>query len=159
MLSADPTWGGLARAVLVLGALWWAWTGYAWLTNTVNPDEGAVRLAILGAMGAMLVVALAVPRAFGDDGVIFGVAYMAVRILHLVLFALAARGDRAMLGSVLRLSVGATIGPALIIVAGFTDGNVQAALWTIALTIDYLGGAFSSGGWRVSPVTSPSATG
>ena len=151
MLSADPTWGGLGRALLVLGALWWAWTGYAWLTNTVNPDEGAVRLAILGAMGALLLVALAVPNAFGGDAVLFGVAYFSVRLLHLVLFALAARGDRDMLGSVLRLAVGATIGPALIIGAGFTDGRAQAALWTIALTIDYLGGAFSSGGWRVSP--------
>ena len=56
-----------------------------------------------------------------------------------------------MLGSVLRLAIGSTIGPGLIIVAGFTDGSAQAALWTIALALDYLGGAFSSGGWRVSP--------
>ena len=151
MLADDQTWGGLARALLVLGALWWAWVGYAWLTNTINPDEGAVRLAILGAMGALLLVALAVPNAFGDDGVLFGVAYFSVRLLHIVLFTLAARGDRDMLGSVFRLGVGSTIGPALIIVAGFTDGGAQAALWTIALTLDFLGGAFSSGGWRVSP--------
>ena len=151
MLSADPTWGGLGRALLVLGALWWAWTGYAWLTNTVNLDDEAVRLSILGAMGALLLVALAVPNAFGDDGVLFGVAYLSVRLLHIVLFVLAARGDRDMLGSVMRLAIGSTIGPGLIIVAGFTDGGAQAALWTIALTIDYLGGAFSSGGWRVSP--------
>jgi len=151
MLSDDPTWGGVGRAMLVLGALWWSWTGYAWLTNTVNPDEGAVRLAILGAMGAMLVVALAVPDAFGDDGILFGVFYFAVRLLHIVLFALAAQGDRDLLRSVLRLAIGSTIGPALIIIAGFTDGEAQAALWTISLTIDYLGGAFSSGGWRVSP--------
>src|SRR5207247_9081547 len=81
----------------------------------------------------------------------FGVAYFSVRLLHIVLFVLAARGDRAMLGSVFRLAIGSTIGPVLIIVAGFTDGGAQAALWTIALTLDYLGGAFSSGGWRVSP--------
>jgi low temperature requirement protein LtrA len=151
MLSADQTWGGVGRALLVLGALWWAWVGYAWLTNTVNPDEGAVRLAILGAMGAMLVVALAVPNAFGRDGVLFGVAYLSVRLLHIALFVLAAQGDRDMLRSVLRLAIGSTIGPGLIIVAGFTDGAAQAALWTIALALDYLGGAFSSGGWRVSP--------
>ena len=108
MLSADHTWGGLGRAMLVLGALWWAWTGYAWLTNTVNPDEGAVRLAILGAMGALLLVALAVPDAFGDDAILFGVAYFFVRLLHIVLFTLAARGDRDMLASVLRLGVGST---------------------------------------------------
>jgi low temperature requirement protein LtrA len=151
MLSADPTWAGAGRALLVLGALWWAWTGYAWLTNTVNPDEGAVRLAILAAMGALFVVALAVPEAFDDDGVLFGVAYFAVRLLHIVLFGLAARGDRDMLRSVLRLGIGSTIGPGLIIIAGFTDGEAQAALWTIALVLDYLAGALSSGGWRVSP--------
>jgi low temperature requirement protein LtrA len=151
MLSSDPTWPGVGRALLVLGALWWAWTGYAWLTNNVNPDEGAVRLAILGAMGALFVVALAVPEAFDDHGVLFGVAYLLVRELQIVLFMLAARGDRAMLRSILRLAVGSTIGPGLIIVAGFTDGGTQATLWAIALSIDYLGGYFSSGGWRVSP--------
>jgi low temperature requirement protein LtrA len=151
MLSSDPTWPGVGRALLVLGALWWAWTGYAWLTNNVNPDEGAVRLAILGAMGALFVVALAVPEAFDDDGVLFGVGYLLVRELQIVLFMLAARGDRDMLRSVLRLAVGSTIGPGLIIVAGFTDGEMQAALWAIALSIDFLGGYFSSGGWRVSP--------
>jgi low temperature requirement protein LtrA len=151
MLSSDPTWGGAGRALLVLSALWWSWTGYAWLTNAVNPDEGGVRLAILGAMAAMFIVALSVPTAFGANGVLFGVAYFAVRLLHIVLFVLAAKGDRAMLGSIFRLSIGTTIGAGLIIVAGFTDGDLQAALWTIALTLDYLGGAFSSGGWRVSP--------
>jgi low temperature requirement protein LtrA len=151
MLSSDPTWPGVGRALLVLGAVWWAWVGYAWLTNNVNPDEGAVRLAILGAMAALFVVALAVPEAFDDDGVLFGVAYLLVRELQIVLFMLAARGDRDMLRSVLRLAVGSTIGPGLIIIAGFTDGAAQAALWTIALGIDYLGGYFSSGGWRVSP--------
>jgi low temperature requirement protein LtrA len=152
MLSADPTWAGLGRALLVLGALWWAWTGYAWLTNTVNPDEGAVRLAILGAMAAMLIVALAVPNSFGDDGVLFGVAYFSVRILHLVLYALAARGDRDLQGAVLMLSIGSTIGPSLLIVAGFLDGDAQAALWIVALTVDYFGVLFNRGrGWRVSP--------
>jgi hypothetical protein len=42
VLSDDPTWSGLAHGLLILGALWWAWAAYAWLTNAVNPDEGAV---------------------------------------------------------------------------------------------------------------------
>ena len=41
MLSADPTWGGLLRGVLVLGAIWWAWAAYAWLTNTLNLRKGS----------------------------------------------------------------------------------------------------------------------
>jgi low temperature requirement protein LtrA len=37
LMSHDPTWRGVARGVLVLAALWWAWTGYAWLTNRSSP--------------------------------------------------------------------------------------------------------------------------
>lgn len=58
-LSDDPTWGGLLRGLLLLGALWWAWAAYAWLTNTLNPEEGAVRLVVFGSIAAMLIVSLA----------------------------------------------------------------------------------------------------
>src|SRR5690242_13614836 len=64
-LSRDHTWGGLARGLLLLGALWWAWSAYAWLTNTLDPEEGPVRLAMFAATAAMLIVSLAAPDAFG----------------------------------------------------------------------------------------------
>ena len=67
-MADEPTWEGLAKGLLVLGVLWWSWVGYAWLTSVVDPEEGAVRLAIFAAMAALLVVALCVPGAFGDDG-------------------------------------------------------------------------------------------
>jgi low temperature requirement protein LtrA len=152
LLSDDPTWSGLLRGLLVLAALWWSWAAYAWLTNTLDPEEGAVRLAMLGAMGAMLVAALAVPQAFGDDAVLFGVAYFAVRALHLVLYALAGRGDPDLFRAVLRLVPPATVGPALIVAAGFLDGAAQVGLWAAALAIDYVGVLVGGmRGWRVSP--------
>jgi low temperature requirement protein LtrA len=39
LVSDDPTWPGIVRGLLVLAALWWAWIGYAWLTNTLEPEE------------------------------------------------------------------------------------------------------------------------
>src|SRR6058998_2018730 len=66
LMAATPTWEGVAKGLLVLGVLWWSWTGYAWLTSVVEPEEGVVRLVIFGAMAALLVVALCVPQAFGD---------------------------------------------------------------------------------------------
>ena len=60
LMAASPTWAGLARGLLVLAALWWAWTAYAWLTSVVDPEEGVVRLAMFAAMAAFLVVALGV---------------------------------------------------------------------------------------------------
>src|SRR5438046_7710998 len=108
-LSHHPTWGGLLRGMLLLGTLWWAWSAYSWLTNTLDPEEGAVRLAVLAAVAAMLIVSLAAPRAFGADGFIFGVAYLVVRALHLVLYAIAGRGDRDLLGAVMRIVPGAIV--------------------------------------------------
>jgi low temperature requirement protein LtrA len=151
-LSDDPTWGGLLRGLMLLGALWWAWAAYAWLTNTLNPEEGAVRLVVFAAMGAMLIVSLAVPKAFGTGGVVFGIAYFIVRALHLVLYAIAGRGDRDLLGAVARIVPTATIGPALLVVAGFLDGAAQLAFWGVALAVDYLGVVVGHmRGWRVSP--------
>jgi low temperature requirement protein LtrA len=151
-LADNPTWGGLLRGLMVLGSLWWAWAAYAWLTNTLNPEEGGVRLAVFAAMGAMLIVSLAVPNAFGDDGVTFGVAYFLVRALHLVLYAIAGRGDRDLLRAVLRIVPTAILAPILLVIAGFLDGPAQLALWGAALAVDYLGVLVGHmRGWRVSP--------
>ena len=123
VLLDDPTWGGLGQGLLILAALWWAWAAYAWLTNTVDPDEGVVLAAMLVAMAAMFVTALAVPSAFGDHGVLFGVAFLVVNVMHRTLFTLAARGDPDLLGAILRTSPATFIGCALILAAGFVDGG------------------------------------
>jgi low temperature requirement protein LtrA len=152
LMSHDPSWRGVGRGMLVLAALWWAWTGYAWLTNTLEPEEGQVRGGMFGAMAAMLVVALAVPGAFETDAVLFAVAYLIVRLLHLLLYAIAGKRDPDLLGAVLRFTPSATLAPAIILAAGFVDGRAQAALWVVALAVDYLGALIGRGaGWRVSP--------
>ena len=72
-MSHDLTWRGIGHGLLILAAIWWAWTGYAWLTNALEPEEGQVRAGMFGAMAAMLVVALAVPYGCGVGGERFGV--------------------------------------------------------------------------------------
>lgn len=151
LISADPTWAGLAKGLAVLGVLWWAWAAYAWLTNTIDPDEGPVRLAMFAAMGAMLVASLAVPDVFGDDAFAFACAYAFVRIAHLALYAVAGWGDRDLIGAVGRLGVGSAVGVALLFVAAAMDGPLQVAVWGIALTIDLLGAYVGGGrGWKLS---------
>jgi low temperature requirement protein LtrA len=136
----------------MLAALWWAWAGYAWLTNTVDPDEGPVRVAMLAAMAAMFVAALAVPDAFGRHGVVFGVAFLIVRVMHVALYALAGRGDRDLLAAVLRITPSTVVGAALIIGAGFVDSGLKPVLWLAALAVDYIGPLVGgTSGWRVHP--------
>jgi low temperature requirement protein LtrA len=145
-VSADPTWTRLVEGL----ALWWAWESYAWLGNTAGSDEGPVRVVLLSAMGAMLIASLAVPRAFGDDGVIFGVAYLAVRVLHLAAYAIVSRDDPQLRYVVVRMATTMVPASVLIVVAGALDGTAQALMWAAALAVDY-GGLVARGteGWRV----------
>jgi low temperature requirement protein LtrA len=152
LMAAEPTWAGLVKGLAVLGVLWWSWVGYAWLTSVVNPEEGVVRLAIFGAMAALLVAALCVPEAFDDSALVFACAYGVVRIGQIVLFAVASRGDPALRRSVTGLAVGTGIGVGLLGAAAFTDGTAQAALWAIAIALD-VGGPYIFGaeGWKLVP--------
>ena len=152
VLSDNPTWSGLGHALLILGALWWAWASYAWLTNTVDPGLGAVSAAMLVAMTAMFIAALAVPDAFGSHGVLFGVAFLMVTVMQLTLYALSARRDPDLLAAILRIAPSALAGAALIIVAGFVDGGLKPILWLAALVVAYFVPlVLGTDGWRVQP--------
>ena len=152
VLSDDPTWHGLGHGLLILGALWWVWAAYAWLTNTVDPGDDAVWGTMLVAMAAMFVAALAVPEAFGRHGVVFGVAFLIVNVMHLTLYALTARADRDLLTAILRIAPLALAGAALIVAAGFVHGALRPMLWVLALAVGLFGPLFASvSGWRVEP--------
>src|SRR4051812_35396340 len=143
-VSADPTWTRFVEGLAILTALWWAWESYVWLGNTAGSDEGTVRVVLLSAMGAMLIASLAVPRAFGDDGVIFGVAYFAVRLLHLGAYAIVSREDPQLRYVVVRMATTMLPASILIVVAGALDGTAQGLMWAAALAVDY-GGALARG--------------
>jgi low temperature requirement protein LtrA len=85
--------------------------------------------------------------------VLFGVAYLFVRLLHLVLSALAARDDPDRVGALVRFAPTAILGPSLLVLAGALDGNERIALWAVALTIDYFGPVVIGfgHGWQVAP--------
>jgi low temperature requirement protein LtrA len=151
-VAHDPTWTGLIEGLAILAALWFAWESYVWLANTAASDEGAVRVVLLAAMGAILIASLAVPRAFGADALIFGIAYFATRTMHLVAYAIVGRDDPELRQLVGRLASTMVPAAALLVVAGVLDGTAQAVCWIAALAIDY-GGLVARGveGWRVAP--------
>jgi len=153
LMAEDPTWGGLAKGLLLLGLMWWSWVGYAWLTSVVDPEEGLVRFAMFAAMAALLVVALCLPQAFGDRAVLFACAYGIVRFGQVLLLAAAGRDDPALLRSVGGLAGGTTLGVGLVIVGALVDDEgVRAAIWAFSLLLDmgepYL---FGSEGWKLVP--------
>jgi low temperature requirement protein LtrA len=152
LMSDHPSWGGVGKGLLVLGLLWWAWVGYSWITSVVDPEDDSVRLVIFAAMAAMLIVALAVPRAFGGLALEFALAYAAVRYAQLGLFMIASRDAPGLRHSVLTLAGSTTAGVGILVAGSFLDPGAQAAVWAVALVLDMAGPYFfGSEGWRLVP--------
>jgi low temperature requirement protein LtrA len=157
LMSHDLTAHGLARGLLVLCLLWWCWVGYAWLGNVLRADEGIGRVAMFGAMAAMFVLALSVPEAFHDvpgglDGpVVLAAAYLAVRLLHLAGFWLAAAADPGLRGQLLRFLPSVLGSTALLLVASQLEGTAQTWMWVAVLLVDYVGTILGgASGWRLN---------
>ncbi len=141
-MAGDPTFTGLLHGMLVLVPLYWAWSGYAWLTSTVDPELVLTRVVMFAAMAAMGLAAVATPGAFGEDTLAWGLGYFVVRLVHVALFAVAARGNPDLLRQVMSLVRALAPGIGLLLVAGLA----------------FEGTARDCCGWRRSCSTSPSSS-
>jgi low temperature requirement protein LtrA len=152
LMSHHPTWSGLAQGLLVLGVLWWAWASYAWLTSVIDPEAGPVRLVFFAAMASMLIAAICVPEAFGDLALAFALSIGFFRVAHIALFMIAGSDEPGIRRSTQALAVSTAIAVALLAAASAFDGLPQAALWMLALVLDF-GGPYLFGieGWQLVP--------
>ena len=152
LMADNPTWEGLGQGILILALMWWAWVGYSWLTSLVDPDDGAVRAVVFMAMGALLIVSICIPDAWGGLALEFALAYGLVRFAQIGVFVVASRDDPMLRQSIIGLAGGTALGVGLLITGAFLDGWAQAAVWSVALVLDigepYV---FGSEGWKLEP--------
>jgi low temperature requirement protein LtrA len=152
LMAHHPSWSGLGQGLLVLGVLWWAWASYAWLTSVIDPEAGAVRLVFFAAMGSMLIAAISVPEAFGDLALVFALSIGLFRVAHIALFTIASANQPDLRRSTIGLAVSTAIAVTILAAASAFDGVPQAALWVLALALDF-GGPYFFGeeGWQLVP--------
>src|SRR3954469_24473040 len=67
LLLNHLTWEGAGQAALILLVVWWAWNYTTWVTNELDPGAPAVRIMVIAVMLATLLMAVAIPEAFGSD--------------------------------------------------------------------------------------------
>jgi low temperature requirement protein LtrA len=118
-----PDATGIAQAALVLGLVWWMYDAFAWLTNQAAPDTAFVRIALIAAMAAFLVMSLAIPEAFGATGVLFGASYIVVAVVHAALFI--HRGGRAAARRMVFVGTSNVLVGVLLVCSGFVDGPLD----------------------------------
>src|SRR3954447_7150414 len=79
-LLGHLTLAGAAQSLLLVMVVWWSWNYTAWVTNELDTEAAAVRLLMLALMLASLVMAVALPEAFGDEALLFAGAYVAIQV-------------------------------------------------------------------------------
>jgi low temperature requirement protein LtrA len=86
-LSADPTAAGFARYLALFIPIGWAWAGFTFYATRFDTDDLVYRLLTLLGMFAVGGLASTVPDALNGGQNSFVVAYVAVRLILLVLYA------------------------------------------------------------------------
>ena len=152
LVVEHPTWGGLVQGLLVLGVLWWAWAAYAWLTNTINPEEG------VGPPGDVRRDGRDADRVAGGSGRLrrrrasSSPAPTPSSGLRTSCSMPSRAGATATCSArSRRLALGSVTGVGLLFVAAGLDGKPQVTVWAIALAIDLLGAYIGGGrGWSLA---------
>jgi low temperature requirement protein LtrA len=140
LLLEHLTWAGAGQSVLMLLVVWWSWNYTTWVTNELDAESIPVRLLLIALMLASLLMAVAIPEAFGDRALLFAGSYVAIQVgRHLFLtFAAAEPGtiERERAGRILAWFVAAGV---LWIAGALVEGEARVALWLLALALDYVG--------------------
>jgi low temperature requirement protein LtrA len=76
------TWSGAFETVVLFQAVWWAWGYTAWATGWIDPNRKPVAALMAVLMVLSLLMASAIPHAFGSRGLVFVAAYLAMQILR-----------------------------------------------------------------------------
>lgn len=134
-LLGDLTWPGAAQTAFLLLAVYWAWNYTTWMTNWFDPEVGPVRLVLVAVMLASLLMAVSIPEAFDDHGLLFAASYCGLQVVRNAFVVLVTpAGDfhrnftQILAWSV--VSVPLWIGGALV------SGGLRWSLWLVALAID-----------------------
>jgi low temperature requirement protein LtrA len=127
------------QTLLVLLALLIVWFAIAWITDLYDPQRPEIQLLVVGTMFGVMVMASAVPEAFGPRGTGFAGAYVAIHIGRGLVLVPALRGHEAQrraAGVLLWFAVSAV---PWIVGTTFPESPARGVLWTLAIAIDLTG--------------------
>ncbi|MFC6017869.1 low temperature requirement protein A [Plantactinospora solaniradicis] len=135
-LVQDLNARNVAQTAVLLLAAWWVWVLTAWLTDLFNPRLPIIQALVLVIMLGTLVMAVAVPRAFGQHGFVFVAAYFGIHLARDAVLIPSTRVHRPIQARSVRVFFWFLVTAGLWIGGVFTDGTTRLVLWAIAVTLD-----------------------
>ncbi len=143
LLLEHPTVGGALETLFLLLVVWWAWMYTTWFTNWFDPNRPPVRLLLVALMLCSLIMSVAIPEAFGERGLMFALAYVAIQMGRTGFAVVALKkflgGSDPMSRNFQRILSWFAIPSVLWLVGGLLEGEARWVLWLIALALVYAG--------------------
>ncbi len=134
---------GVLETLMLFLAVWGVWVYTAWFTNWFDPDRLPVRLVLVAVMLASLLMSVAIPEAFGERGLMFALAYVAIQVGRTTFAFIALRrslGTSHPLSKSFQRILTWLVGVGVVwIIGGLLEGEARYALWLLALAVDYSG--------------------
>jgi low temperature requirement protein LtrA len=130
---------GLLEMLVVLLAVWWVWVYTAWTTNWLNPETPPIRSMLLALMLVGLLISTSIPEAFGERGLLFAAAYVAMQVGRTAFAAFAmSRHNASGASNMRRLTLWFAIAGVFWIVGGIIeDPRIRLGLWALAIAVEY----------------------
>lgn len=138
LLLGHLTPGGAAQAAFLLVVVWWAWIYTTWMTNWFDPTSPNVRIVLTGTMLASLLMAATLPEAFGDNGLLFAAAYVALQVGRNFAAVSLLERDHRLRDVYRRVLLWSIASGALWLAGAALEGDDRLALWIPALALDLL---------------------
>lgn len=142
LLLHNLTVEGLIETLIVWFAVWLGWQYNCWVTNWFDPETPRIRGLLFAVMFLALIMSAAIPGAFGDKGLIFAAAYVAMQVGRTAYIVLELGGHHPLSANYRRILGWLSIAAVFWIAGGLASGWVRAVLWTVAVLCEYLSPMF-----------------
>jgi low temperature requirement protein LtrA len=132
---------GVLQTSIMFLAVWWAWMYTSWATNWADVERAPVRLMLGVLMLISLFMSAAIPKAFGESGLMFAGAYVTLQVGRNLFMTVVMRDANAHNWlNMLRILIYFMVSAPFWIAGGLSDDpTTRLSLWAIALIIEYAG--------------------
>ena len=132
----SPT--GLVETLILWFAVWLGWQYTCWVTNWFDPEQPRIRALLFATMLVALVMAAAIPSAFGDRGMVFALAYAGMQVGRTAWIVWELGPDHALSANYRRMLGWLAIAALFWIAGAFADHWARIAFWAVAVACEYL---------------------
>ena len=160
VLAGVDDLAGFGRGLLLAWLVWWLWGQFTWLGTAIDlTDRSLTQFLILAAVPLTLLMSVAIPGAYGDTGLEFAGAYLAVNLWAIAIQGRGLWSVPSTRRAWLQYAPLAALAPCVLLLGAFFDEGPRTVIWCVVAAFDIVSailgsrrGASGESAWTIDPV-------